>query len=211
MEFLVTMTTHVPAGTLDESVNDVRAREAARSRELAAQGHLARLWRPALKPGEWRTLGLFAADDERQLEKVLASMPLRVWRSDEVAALSPHPNDPGPAPTTPDHGPGTEFLIAMTIIVPEGTPDHVVQETTSREKQCARELAGRGRLVRLWALPGRPDGRRTVGLWRARDAAEMTAVLESLPVYDWMTIETTPLTEHPNDPAAFNAAASQHS
>jgi muconolactone delta-isomerase len=36
MEYLVTMTTHVPDGTPAEAVDDVRAREAARSRELAA-------------------------------------------------------------------------------------------------------------------------------------------------------------------------------
>jgi muconolactone D-isomerase len=94
MEFLVTMTTHVPDGTSPEAVDEVRAREAAHSRELAEQGHLLRLWRPPLRPGEWRTLGLFAADDSDQLERVLASMPLRVWRSDEVTPLSPHPNDP---------------------------------------------------------------------------------------------------------------------
>ena len=94
MEFLVTMTTHVPEGTTDAAIQDVRSREAARSRELAAKGHLLRLWRPPLQPGEWRTLGLFAADDGAQLEKVLASMPLRLWRTDEVTPLSPHPNDP---------------------------------------------------------------------------------------------------------------------
>jgi muconolactone D-isomerase len=94
MEFLVTMTTHVPDGTSTEAVDEVRAREAAHSRGLASQGHLLRLWRPPLQPGEWRTLGLFAAADERQLEQVLASMPLRVWRTDEVTPLSPHPNDP---------------------------------------------------------------------------------------------------------------------
>ena len=94
MEYLVTMTTDVPAGTLPEAVEEIRAREAARSRELAAQGHLLRLWRPPLQPGEWRTLGLFSADDRRQLDEVLASMPLHVWRTDEVTPLSPHPNDP---------------------------------------------------------------------------------------------------------------------
>lgn len=94
MEYLVTMTTHVPAGTSDEAVAEMRAREAAHSRELAAQGHLLRLWRPPLQPGEWRSLGLFAADNERELEDVLVSMPLRVWRTDEVTPLSPHPNDP---------------------------------------------------------------------------------------------------------------------
>lgn len=94
MEFLVTMTTDVPDGTPSETVEDVRAREAARSRELAAQGHLLRLWRPPLLPGEWRSLGLFSADDRHQLEEVLASMPLHIWRTDEVTPLSPHPNDP---------------------------------------------------------------------------------------------------------------------
>ena len=44
MEYLVTMTTRVPAGTAEAQVDDVRAREAAHSRELAAQGHLLRLW-----------------------------------------------------------------------------------------------------------------------------------------------------------------------
>ncbi len=94
MEYLVTMTTHVPDGTSPEAVDEIRGREAIRSRELAAQGHLRRLWRPPLQPGEWRTLGLFAADDATQLEEVLASMPLRVWRTDEVLPLAPHPNDP---------------------------------------------------------------------------------------------------------------------
>ena len=97
MEYLVSMTTHVPEGTSDAAVQDIRGREAAHSRDLAAQGHLLRLWRPPLQPGEWRTLGLFAADDDTQLEKVLSSMPLRIWRTDEVTPLSLHPNDPGPA------------------------------------------------------------------------------------------------------------------
>jgi Muconolactone delta-isomerase len=43
MEFLVTMTTHVPDGTSGQAVEDVRGLEAARSRELAGQGHLLRL------------------------------------------------------------------------------------------------------------------------------------------------------------------------
>jgi muconolactone D-isomerase len=94
MEYLVTMTTTVPEGTPEEAIDDIRAREATRSKELATEGHLLRLWRPPLRPGEWRTLGLFAADGPDQLEDILASMPLRVWRTDEVVPLSPHPSDP---------------------------------------------------------------------------------------------------------------------
>jgi muconolactone D-isomerase len=104
VEYLVTMMTRVPDGTLDQTVQDDRAREALRARELAAQGHLFRLWRPPVQPGEWRTLGLFAADDDDQLERVLASMRLRVWRTDQVTPLSAHPKEPAPArvpePTT---------------------------------------------------------------------------------------------------------------
>src|SRR6266705_4591085 len=117
MEYLVTITTQVPDGTTDEVVQEIRGREAARSLELAAQGHLLRLWRPPLQPGEWRTLGLFAADDGDQLEEVLASMPLRVWRTDEVTPLSRHPNDPAL-----EASPGaTEFLTTFTVTIPEGT------------------------------------------------------------------------------------------
>jgi muconolactone delta-isomerase len=52
MEYLVTMTTHVPEGTTDATVDEVRAREAAHTRELAARGHVLRLWRPPLAPGD---------------------------------------------------------------------------------------------------------------------------------------------------------------
>src|SRR5436853_5083963 len=124
------MTTRVPDGTPEQAVDDVRAREAAHSRDLAAQGHLLRLWRPPLRPGEWRTFGLFAADDPNQLEEVLASMPLRVWRTDEVMPLAPHPNDPGLA-----RGGAVEFLITMTIAVPEGTPHQTVEDTKAREAE----------------------------------------------------------------------------
>jgi muconolactone D-isomerase len=102
MDYLVTMTTQVPDGTSQEAIEDIRAREATRSRELAARGHLLRLWRPPRQPGEWRTLGLFVADDDGQLEEVLSSMPLRVWRTDEVLPLSPHPNDPAHLQSTVD-------------------------------------------------------------------------------------------------------------
>jgi muconolactone delta-isomerase len=194
MEYLVTMTTKVPDGTPQQEVDDVRAREAAHSGELAAQGHLLRLFRPPLEPGEWRTLGLFAAADAGRLEEVLASMPLRVWRTDEVTPLSPHPNDPG-GPSGP--GQATEFLTTFTITIPDGTPEQAVEQTEAAEAARARELAGQGHLERLWVLgPGR-----TLGLWRALDPAEMQAILKSLPLDAWMDVETTQLTEHPSDPA----------
>jgi muconolactone D-isomerase len=95
MEFLTTMITEVPEGTPEFEVDDTKAREAVRSGELAAQGHLLRLWKPPVEPGEWRTLGLWQADDEAQLAAIMATMPLHVWMTIEVTPLAPHPNDPG--------------------------------------------------------------------------------------------------------------------
>ncbi len=202
MEYLVTMTTHVPDGTPEDAVQDVRTREAARSRQLAAQGNLLRLWRPPLQPGQWRSLGLFAADDGTALEDVLSSMPLRVWRTDEVTPLSLHPNDPArqtEKPGTTAHKPGrSEFLTTFAVAVRRDTASESADATTEREADRARELAGEGYLERLWKLPGQG---RALGLWQAHDSARMNTILASLPLYGWMSVQTTPLTPHPSDPA----------
>lgn len=207
MEYLVTMTTHVPDGTPEQEVDAVRAREAANTRELAAQGHVLRLWRPPLAPGEWRTLGLFAASDAAALERVLASMPLRVWRSDEVSELKNHGNDPAPSsssspPLASGGETATEFLVTFTPAVPEGTPARDVEEATVGEAVRTRELARQGHLIRLWALPAEDGVSSALGLFRAGGEAQMRAILEALPLYPYLTTRTMPLTPHPSDPAA---------
>jgi muconolactone delta-isomerase len=194
MEYLVTMTTRVPDGTPTEEVDVVRAREAAHSRELAAEGSLLRLWRPPLQPGEWRTLGLFAARDVDELGKVLASMPLRIWRTDEVTPLSQHPNDPGAQTGRV----GMEFFTVFTAAVPDDAPAQAVTDAEAREAVRAKELGAHGHLVRLWQLPG--EGR-ALGLWRAANAEQLQAFLDSLPLSPYMTVDVTPLAEHPSDPA----------
>jgi muconolactone delta-isomerase len=201
MEFLVTMTTHVPDGTSEAAVQDIRASEAAHSLGLASQGRLLRLWRPPLQPGAWRTLGLFDAKDDMDLEEILAAMPLRVWRTDDVTSLLPHPNDPiwrGRRSETSGPGAGNlEFFTQFTLTVPAGTPSDAAAARSAQEAARARELAGEGHLLRLWALPGRG---RTLGLWRTHDAADMETIVASLPLHRWMTTEITPLSPHPSDP-----------
>lgn len=94
-EFLVEMTTVIPEGTDPAEVDRRRAAEAVRARELAAGGHLARLWRPV---GELRSIGVWRAADEAELyEKVLGTLPLRAWMTPVVTPLESHPNDPGRA------------------------------------------------------------------------------------------------------------------
>lgn len=94
-EFLVELVTNVPEGTDPAEVDRRRAAETVRARELAASGHLVRLWRPV---GELRSIGLWRAEDEAELhEKVLGTLPLRPWMTPAVTEVESHPNDPGRA------------------------------------------------------------------------------------------------------------------
>ncbi len=92
-------------------------------------------------------------------------MPLRVWRTDEVTPLSPHPNNPArqaenPGTPAPEPG-GSELLTTFTVAVPAETAPETVDATTQRDAYRARELAAQGYLERLWTLPG--QGRALVG------------------------------------------------
>lgn len=92
-EFLVELTTTVPEGTEQAEIDRRRAAESVRAGELAAAGHLVRLWRPV---GELRSIGLWRAADEAELyEKVLGTLPLWPWMTSLVTAVQSHPNDPG--------------------------------------------------------------------------------------------------------------------
>jgi muconolactone delta-isomerase len=129
MEFFVDMTTHVPDGTL---------------------------WRPPSAPGVWRSFGVFAADGDTHLESLLSSMPLRVWRTDEVTPLVTHPNDPGAVSGRVP----SEFLTDLAVTVPEGAPTSLVDDLYAREAVRTRELAEQGHLLRLWRLPRSTGTRR---------------------------------------------------
>jgi len=95
MEYLTVMVTKVPEGTSSTKVDELRSAEAIRAAaDLAKAGHLVRLWRPPLGPGEWRSIGLFRAADEAELREILASLPLHIWMQVTITPLNPHPNDP---------------------------------------------------------------------------------------------------------------------
>src|SRR5262249_36016776 len=154
----------------------------------ASDGFLLRLWRPPLQPGEWRTLGLFAAGGHDPLDAALASMPLRAGRQDEVTPLSPHPHDPEPLVAPPRARP--EFLTTLTLTMPPETSGEAIDAMVTREAERARDLAAEGHLRRLWRLP---DGR-GLGLWRADGSEQMSAILVSLPLDPWLSVETMRLT-----------------
>jgi len=82
MEYLVTMTTHVPDGTSQQAVEAVRVREAARSRELAEQGRR----RPAARSQRVRRRPALVFDD-RHLAGIVS--PADISRALERLTRSP--------------------------------------------------------------------------------------------------------------------------
>jgi muconolactone delta-isomerase len=94
-----------------------------------------------------------------------------------------------------------EFLVEFEFEAPAGTPDAEVERRQRAESAAAAELAEDGHLVRLWRRPLGGNGTTAIGLYRARDAAELDDLLGALPLADWLRVSITPLAAHPNDPA----------
>ena len=94
-----------------------------------------------------------------------------------------------------------EYLVDFTIDIPDGTSSDDVDRRSQAEAERVHTLASEGHVVRVWR-PLPDDGRwRAVGLYRADDEAELSAILETLPLYPWMTISVRALAPHPSDPA----------
>ncbi|OBC00131.1 hypothetical protein A5784_21680 [Mycobacterium sp. 852013-50091_SCH5140682] len=201
MEYLVTMTTRIPAGIL-ASMAGFEVAEADCARTLAERGHLIRLWHPARPLNVWNTIGLFAASDRRELDAILGATPLMDWQTHEVTALYPQIDDPVLTHIESTRSQAAEFLMTMAISAPSATPHQMIEDTRARQHRRVTELIEEGHLVRMWDLQREAGTTRIASLWGARDAADMMACVESLPAYPWMTVTTVPLAVHAHDPAA---------
>ena len=104
-------------------------------------------------------------------------------------------------PPSDQAGP-SEFLVGFAVDIPAGTPTPEIGRRQSAEAAAAADLARQGHLSRVWKRPGGPGEATVLGLYRAAGRAELDALLDALPLRDWMTITVTPLEPHPNDPGA---------
>ena len=86
MEFLVRFDVTVPDGMPGSEVTERLSDEASAA---AGQGHLVRLWRPPVAPGESKAIGLYRADSEAELDGLLAALPLDGWMIPHPLVLKP--------------------------------------------------------------------------------------------------------------------------
>lgn len=97
MEFLVEFEIEIPHGTPASEIEGRERAEASAAAQLAADGHLLRVWKRTVTRDETRILGLYHADSRPELDGLLAALPLADWMRIAVTPLEPHPNDPGAA------------------------------------------------------------------------------------------------------------------
>jgi muconolactone D-isomerase len=93
-EFLVEFEVNVPDGTPVAEVKDREDAEAVAAAKLVDEGHLVRLWKRPIAPGDTRIVGLYRAGSETELDGLLEALPLSEWMQVTVTPLEPHPNDP---------------------------------------------------------------------------------------------------------------------
>jgi muconolactone delta-isomerase len=133
VEFLVEFEVTVPAGTPQAEVERRQNAEAAAAADLAAQGHILRVWNRSPK-----VLGLYRADDRGHLDAILASLPLYDWFHLNVTPLDPHPNDP--AASEPQ---------ATDLPMPRLTQVYRLEATLSTPIDLGDLTQGRRRIVAL--------------------------------------------------------------
>jgi len=85
-------------------------------------------------------------------------------------------------------------MVQIAVELPAQMPDGERARVREAELVRGRELIAAGSIRSIWRIPG---GLRNVGIWEAADATELHGLLESLPLFPWLSAEVTPLAKHP--------------
>jgi muconolactone delta-isomerase len=138
VEFLVEFEITVPDGAPRSEVEERERDEAAAVAELAQEGHVARIWKPPMAPGEAKALGLYRADSQTQLDGLLGALPLADWMHVTVTPLEPHPNDPA-----------NDRPSAFQLPGPRLTPVYRLEATLGQPFDLGTTTQGHRRIVPL--------------------------------------------------------------
>lgn len=88
-----------------------------------------------------------------------------------------------------------EFLVTTELHPITGIDPAELKRLFVEERQRGFDLVAQGAIAQIWRIPGAPY--RTVSIRVAPDVAALQADLESLPMFNWLTIEVTALSVHP--------------
>jgi muconolactone D-isomerase len=86
------------------------------------------------------------------------------------------------------------FHVLMKVVVPPGTEAATLERLGREEHERAAELQRQGTWLHLWRIVGQFSN---VSVFRVDSGEELHAILESLPLHPFMTVEVTALCRHP--------------
>lgn len=86
------------------------------------------------------------------------------------------------------------FMLRIEVRLPHGMTAAEKDELRRREHERAHELIASGRLLRIWRIVGRIAN---LSVWQAPTLETLHETLAALPMFPYMTIDVTPLIDHP--------------
>ena len=87
------------------------------------------------------------------------------------------------------------FHVRMDVAVPRDLDPAERTELVTTERARALELQRSGKWVHLWRVVGQYSN---VSIFDVEGSDELHEILWNLPLFPFMTISVTPLTEHPS-------------
>ncbi|GAB2830043.1 muconolactone Delta-isomerase [Lentzea nigeriaca] len=91
------------------------------------------------------------------------------------------------------------FHVRMDVSLPHDLDHNRRAELTAAEQERTVELQKLGVLPCLWRVVGQYGD---IGIFDVPSNDELHAFLSSLPLWEFMRVEVTPLAQHPSDLAA---------
>ena len=89
-----------------------------------------------------------------------------------------------------------DFLVEIQVRLPDHLGEARRTALLAAELEHGRELRLAGVIQHIWRVPG---ARRNIGIWRTPDAGALHEAIASLPLFEWMAVDVTPLAPHPAD------------
>jgi muconolactone D-isomerase len=87
------------------------------------------------------------------------------------------------------------YCVKMDVNIPRDIPTEQVEAIKAAEKARATELQLAGKWPHLWRIVGQYSN---ISILDVESNDELHAILSSLPLFPYMTMQVTPLAKHPS-------------
>lgn len=87
------------------------------------------------------------------------------------------------------------YCVKMDVNIPRDIPAEQVEAIKVAEKARATELQQAGKWPHLWRIVGQYSN---ISILDVESNDELHALLSSLPLFPYMTMQVTPLAKHPS-------------